>query len=366
MIIKLEKIISCSSEHPSYPASNLSCKPSPGPWKCAKPGEMLAEVVFELPEASCITGINIDNYRSCLVIITAATFQEPDKWVFILNHQFMTRDEAVNNKFKDKVQVFTKKELNPDTVDRKFDRVKVTCMQPANLKELFGLTSITLINSGNFKDDDNKRNGGSNFDDNNHEKNRLSDDEQASTSEVDRSNLTKDKNKCPICSKNSGELCKTCKKLSAPRDNSPLVKTKKTKTKESKPRVKKEFSKLLSDVRFSLSGYVNPQRDEIRKKALKMGAKYVSDPNTRENKCTHLICAFKNTPKYQQFRGRAKIVSKDFIEECFDHKKRYPWRRYALSSSDSRRAAESEEEVEASTSPARPANPYEQDTDSDD
>ncbi|KAH0553909.1 DNA repair protein XRCC1-like [Cotesia glomerata] len=366
MIIKLEKIISCSSEHPSYPASNLLCKPSPGPWKCAKSGEMLAEVVFELPEASCITGINIGNYRSCLVIITAATFQEPDKWVFILNHQFMTRDEAVNNKFKDKVLVFTKKELNPDTVDRKFDRVKVTCMQPANLKELFGLASITLINSGNIKDDDDdKRNGGSNFDDNNHEKNRLSgdeiDDEQASTSEVDRSNLTKDKNKCPICSRNPDELCKTCKKLSAPRDNSPLVKE--TKTRESKSRVKKEFSKLMRDVRFSLSGYVNPQRDEIRKKALKMGAKYVSDPNTRDNKCTHLICAFKNTPKYQQLRGHAKIVSKDFIEECFDHKKRYPWRRYALSSSD-RRAAESEEEVEASTS--RPANPYEQDTDSDD
>lgn len=318
MIIKLEKIVSCSSEHPSYPASNLLHKPSPGPWKCAKPGEMLATVVFELPESSCITGINIGNYRSCLVIITAATFQEPDNWVFILNHQFMTRDEAVNNKFRDRVQVFTKKELNPDTVERKFDRVKVTCMQPANLKELFGLASITLINSSNSDED--KRNGGSNFDDNNHKNKRLSDDEldEASTSQAERSNLTKDKNKCPICSRNSDELCKTCKKLSAPSDSSLIVK--KNKTRDS--RVKKEFSKLLSDVKFSLSGYVNPQRDEIRKKALKMGAKYVADPNTRDNKCTHLICAFKNTPKYQQLRGHAKIVSQDFIENCFGNKKR--------------------------------------------
>ncbi|XP_057328573.1 DNA repair protein XRCC1 [Microplitis mediator] len=493
MIIKLEKIISCSSEHPNYPASNLLHNPPPGPWKCAKPGEMLATVIFHLPEPTCIIGLDVGNYRSCVVVITASTSDEPDNWVPIVNHQFLTHDEAANNKFKDQVQLFTKKELNSDTMKIKFDRVKVTCMQSANLKELFGLSFITLRTEvevdmgidvfGRFKlktdDSENKsklsfkerymklfpdkqksykedlvdkikETGVNNFnkrqesddkkpkkrpllekleagksdevfgkkndsfsstsgnnynnDSSNNKNGRLCDvartpfgdiipaevkrtpkqtndkqktkidkvEPKASTSKPDESKnkLTNRINstdgdgdgKCSVCAKNSDVLCKTCKKLPAPnRDKSPPCKKPKV---AEVPKARKEFSKLLEDVTFSLSGYVNPQRDEIRRKAFKMGAKYVADPNTTTNRCTHLICAFKNTPKHQQLKGHAKIVSHIFIEECFDHKKRYPWRRYALSGSE-RKADESEEEIEGSTSPAPPPNPYEQETDSD-
>ncbi|CAD6227426.1 GSCOCG00001107001-RA-CDS [Cotesia congregata] len=488
MIIKLEKIISCSSEHPSYPASNLLHNPPPGPWKCAKPGERLSTVIFELPESSCIIGLDIGNYRSCVVIVDASTSQEPDNWVPLVNHQFMTHEEAANSKFKDQVQLFTKKELKAEAIKTKFDRVKVTCLQSANLRELFGLSFITLrteviLDTGidvfgrfklksedssesdsmlNFKErfmkllpdkqksykdsllekmketrlsNFNKRqeseekkprkrpllkkleagksdevfgkknnsesssgnsdnsNNSSMFSNVNHnyDNGRLTDVartpfgdvippevkktpkqvvdkkkvDRAFTSKVDGGKLVskdKAKDKCNVCSRSPDEFCKVCKKLPAPKtDKSPP--RKKAKVKEVRT-VKKEFSKLLVDVRFSLSGYVNPQRDEVRRKALKMGAKYVADPNTTDNKCTHLICAFKNTPKYQQLQGHAKIVSHVFIEECFDHKKRYPWRRYALSGKD-KKADESEEEIEGSTSPVRPPNPYEQETDSD-
>ena len=72
----------------------------------------------------------------------------------------------------------------------------------------------------------------------------------------------------------------------------PLLQTPKEKRKASKP-----FGKLMEGVRFVLSGYQNPQRSEIRDKALRMGATYRGD---WDSTCTHLVCAFMNTPKHNQ------------------------------------------------------------------
>ncbi|XP_003490802.1 DNA repair protein XRCC1 [Bombus impatiens] len=471
MIIKFTKVISCSSEHPSYPVSNLLQHRSHSSWRCAKPGEMLATVIFQLAESSCITGVDLGNYRSCVVVVTASTASEPDIWLPIVNHQFLTHDEAANGKFRDQVQIFTKKDLNPDTIKIKFDRVKVTCMQSANLKELFGLSFIELKTEvvldlgldifGRFKlknpeendiDDIKERymkmighkktdykaellakvkeTGMSNFskrqeedrepmkrpllqkleagkteevfgtrnkdsdsstsmNDIKHKNEKVTNDKPvvrtpfgdvvSSTSIKEKKNdiqkndnqkngtisrkrtlspeqsslkQNKRKQNCSQC-QDENKLCNNCGKLPKPK----TIITPKKPVKEPK----KSFSKLFEDVSFSLSGYVNPQRDEIRKKALQMGARYIADPNTTNKRCTHLICAFKNTPKYQQLKGHSKIVSHTFVEKCFSEKIRFPWRRYALDTKDSAEP-ESEEEILGSSSPF---NAFEEDTDSD-
>ncbi|XP_003699726.2 DNA repair protein XRCC1 [Megachile rotundata] len=488
MIIKLAKIISCSSEHASYPASNLLQHRSNSSWRCAKPGEMLATVIFQMAEPSCITGLDIGNYRSCVVVVTASMSTEPDNWVPIVNHQFLTHDEAANGKFRDQVQIFTKKELNPETIKMKFDRIKVTCMQSANLKELFGLSFIVFktevqVDLGldvfgrfklkqpeendskssvdNFKEKylkmvDNKKtdyrdsllakvketglnnfskrqeedrepmkrpllekleagkaeevfgtknkdstsnsssvNGskiknekvttdepvtrtpfgdivpspspkankkdtkkGSETPRRNSKKRSLSPEESSS-----KENVHKKKQNCPECQGESEDkVCKNCGKLPPPKPVArPERAAKKKAVEAQKP--KKLFSKLFEDVSFSLSGYVNPQRDDIRRKALQMGARYIADPNTTNKKCSHLICAFKNTPKYQQMKGHTKIVSHTFIEDCFNEKTRFPWRRYALDNKE-KNEPESEEEILGSSSPPR-SNVFEEDTDSD-
>ena len=104
------------------------------------------------------------------------------------------------------------------------------------------------------------------------------------------------------------------------------------------------FSKLFEGVKFVISGYQNPLRSEIRQKALDMGAKYSAD---WDNTCTHLVCAFVNTPKFNQVRKQsrnAKIVKSNWIEICYKDKIRYPWRRHCLDPSD-KNAEESEEEI---------------------
>merc|ERR1719309_608564 len=79
----------------------------------------------------------------------------------------------------------------------------------------------------------------------------------------------------------------------------------------------KKFGQLLDGVVFTISGLQNPLRGEIRGKGLEMGAKYKGD---WDKECTHLICAFANTPKFNQVRGKGKIVTKSWIEDC--HRKR--------------------------------------------
>lgn len=57
-----------------------------------------------------------------------------------------------------------------------------------------------------------------------------------------------------------------------------------------------------------------------------------------------LSCAFVNTPKFNQVKGKGKIVTKKWLEDCSRQRKRLPWRRYALDKAD-KKQDESEEEI---------------------
>lgn len=112
-------------------------------------------------------------------------------------------------------------------------------------------------------------------------------------------------------------------------------KAKKIKVSNTKP-----FYQLLEGVTLVISGIQNPDRANLRTKALELGAKYKPD---WDSSCTHLICAFVNTPKFNQVKGKGKIVKRSWIEDCYSQRKRLPWRRYALDRND--KGDESEEEV---------------------
>ncbi|XP_060530345.1 DNA repair protein XRCC1 [Cylas formicarius] len=133
--------------------------------------------------------------------------------------------------------------------------------------------------------------------------------------------------------KNSSDA-ETSKRRLQPRDDHPKSKKMK-KTRQTKP-----FAKLLDGVVLVISGIQNPDRANLRSMALSMGAKYKSD---WDNTCTHLVCAFANTPKFNQVKGKGKIVKRSWLEDSYNERKRLPWRRYALDKADA--GAESEEEI---------------------
>ena len=113
---------------------------------------------------------------------------------------------------------------------------------------------------------------------------------------------------------------------------------------ESKKFAKKPFDKLMEGVVFVLSGFQNPLRGDLRQMALELGAKYRGD---WDNSCTHLVCAFPNTPKFNQVKGKGKIVKKEWLEKCHRDRKRWPWRRFCLDPKD--QGNESEEEIHEDT-----------------
>nr|XP_029734884.1 LOW QUALITY PROTEIN: DNA repair protein XRCC1 [Aedes albopictus] len=116
-----------------------------------------------------------------------------------------------------------------------------------------------------------------------------------------------------------------------------------------KPATYKPFNKLLENVVLVISGIQNPDRANLRNQALAMGAKYKSD---WDSSCTHLICAFKNTPKYNQVHGKGKIVKKDWIERCHALRKRLSWRKFAMDSNDAEQTESEGEIIDISKKPS--------------
>ena len=75
------------------------------------------------------------------------------------------------------------------------------------------------------------------------------------------------------------------------------------------------FTWWQNGVVFALSGLVNPERANIRETALQMGAQYRPDWTSD---CTLLVCAFANTPKFNQVKNNnGTIVSKVFFCKRF-------------------------------------------------
>ncbi|ESN98732.1 hypothetical protein HELRODRAFT_188891 [Helobdella robusta] len=138
-------------------------------------------------------------------------------------------------------------------------------------------------------------------------------------------------------------------------DKSKCKKSRTNSWRTTKPKV--SFHRLMDDVRFVLSGFQNPLRSQLRDKALDMGAKYEADWSKN---CTHLICAFENTPKYNQVKGFGRIVSKEWIVDCFKEEVLLPWRMYRLgrapSPANSKSDADDEEDgdVTPTFTPATP------------
>ncbi|OQR76267.1 hypothetical protein BIW11_07887 [Tropilaelaps mercedesae] len=85
---------------------------------------------------------------------------------------------------------------------------------------------------------------------------------------------------------------------------------------------------LMRGVIFALSGFKNPYRSSLRSMAISMGAKYRPD---WDDTCTHLVCAFKNTPKYNEVRSKGgRIVTAAWIATSHLKQKLANWKNFRL------------------------------------
>lgn len=351
-----------------------------------------AVVVLQFEKASQIQSIDIGNEGSAFVEVlvgreTATT--DHDYKVILVASSFMTPLESRNGTNRNAVRMFGPDKLSSAVANEKWDRVKIVCTQPFNKTFDYGISFIKFHSTPSAEDQkkdegikkfgaftvkpetDDDITSGSLFAKKKTEPaekpsptgaaavraaSRLADDAISSPKVENKVkvNPSPSQNKRkhsedsdddekpsssgtpkPTLKKQSTSLSSTA---SSSKDTPPLKKTKSEPPKESPV---KAFGRLMEGVVFAMSGFQNPYRGELRQKAVDMGAVYKPDWGKG---CTHLICAFSNTPKYNQVRGKGIIVKKDWILQSHKQKKLLPWRNFRLGDAESPDEASTDDE----------------------
>ena len=443
--IKLERVVSASSEDPSQKAENLLQNSGGRKWRCENPGEQQVSAVIKLSAASRITSIDIGNNGSAFVEVQVGKEANQEFKVILVASSFLSPLESRNESNMTRVRMFSTEKLSADVAKEKWDQIKIVCTQPFNKHIKYGISFISLHTVGAEKDGDSSSatpstkklgafklkddeddttsgvgslfastRGGSIVEklkkekesvatalrseatlasmalqseeasrkrkalDNSREFYQLQKDNntpkkprrESSTSNGDKKLPRRDVLPGEQASQNGGgpsssrdtstPKAKDNKKSTTPAKKRPLdasvAKKSDDKPVKSKEKAKKTraFNKLMEDVVFCISGIQNPLRGDVRQKAIEMGARYKGD---WDGSCTHLICAFVNTPKFNQVKGKGKIVRKEWIEKSHENKKRFPWRRYCLDNGDKGDSSEDEVWDESLVPAAAAASP---------
>ncbi|XP_071842897.1 DNA repair protein XRCC1-like [Apostichopus japonicus] len=407
--IKIQHVVSCSSEDTLHKANNLLNPESFRKWKCANVGEKHASVILQLEKSTAIHSIDIGNESSAFVevLVGHSTSDKPEDYqVILVTSSFMNPMESKNSSNPNRVRIFGADKLCKPTLGKQWDRVKIVCTQPFNKHISYGLSFIKLHSPPSESDatsppsqktfgkfalkeetPSKKLAAGSFF----KERKKSREEpvplkgaaairaasyemETGSPGEASSRIREKEERKTPAKPSSSSSSSSTrresdikpkpsetkqAKKRKLSQDeteggaHSSKEQAKRKYVEEQKEPPKKKSDEIMKGVRFVLSGYQNPYRGELRDKAVRMGAKYEANWGPG---CTHLICAFSNTPKYQQVRGKGKIVSKEWILDSYKKKFLQPWKRYKLSKDgDSSTSEEEEDEEEDSEEDVRPS-----------
>ncbi|KAK6632973.1 hypothetical protein RUM43_012716 [Polyplax serrata] len=365
-------------------------------WLCEK-GVMKGAAILQLQRSAILTSVHIGNAHSAFVeVLVGLAADNTDKFESLVPMtSLMSPKDSMTGVNQNCTRLFNKSDFSQEAIGKAWDRIKVVCSQPFNKFVPFGLCFIRVqgerekweplpklgmklleekkddeIEIGSFfkkkrSSEAHKQNTGNESqktpnqpspsltEENSQESDKMT---QSTTNQSTGANDEKNKTnaKSPAAEKRKESLKEENKKKKQGGESRDKLK----KLKEKKKECRKPFGKLMEDVVFVISGFQNPLRGNIRSLALEMGAKYFPDWNDR---CTHLICACQNTPKFNQVKGKGKIVRKEWLEKCHADRKRYPWRRFALDKK-CMDAPESEQEIEEETETSQASSSWEEET----
>ena len=329
--LKIVSVISVSSEEASFPASNLLEPESYKKWKCQS-GTKQAIAILQFDKMHEVESVDIGNEGSAFIEILVGLSADSEKFeVLVPTCTFMSPADSKAWINCNAVKLFTKDKMNKLVSQKKWDRIKIVCHQHYNPTKQFGLSFIRVRSVSTDSAPELKKEGSlGQF--------KLSTDtspvlspgslffntkeKQAKAPEL--SVAAKAREACNSPEERPAKVPKLAEKEEVKIDSERKVKDEK---------VESDISQVLAGVVFALSGYKNPQRGEIRDKATKLGAKYETDWSTN---CTHLICAYENTPKYKQVvKSQAScIVKPAWIDECHKSKKRVSIKTYMMAKID--------------------------------
>ncbi|KAH9639798.1 hypothetical protein HF086_002943 [Spodoptera exigua] len=144
--VKIDYIVSFSSEDPEHPASNLlNLEVSKKKWLCAK-GQTSCSVVLQLPRAVKISSINIGAYHTALVEVLVGRSESTNEeyQVLVPSCVFLSREESRRGADPARVRSFCGAQLAQAARDLRWDRLRVVCSQPHNKHCQFGLSFVHI------------------------------------------------------------------------------------------------------------------------------------------------------------------------------------------------------------------------------
>ncbi|KAK3914887.1 DNA repair protein XRCC1 [Frankliniella fusca] len=409
--------VCCSSQDPAFPAVNLvmgASKPSDErkQWLCSAPDEKFAYVTLTYEKPFVISSLEIKNNGSAYVQVEGGSSSEPGNYkVLWKTLNLMTPTESRFGMETEGIYLFLPQDLATSDKDKMWDVLKITCSQPFNKFQKYGLSHVIARSALPVKEEipsspspcvgdlplpglkqepveDVRSNVEANkqLDKTLENQNQMSSEVSSSgcsetstslTSPVKQEDPSNDETyfSSPGRSEPSSSSVQQCdlQSPSVKREDpvpvtmadsqipqtdtaeevlltghsSPLkrrISETSSNSEGSSDEIQiikrpapnnityKPFNRLLEGVKIVISGFQNPHRAEIRTRALALGAQY--SPHWTEN-CTHLVCAFLYTPKYRQAAlDNALIVTREWVDQCFQQRKRLPWRRFALNPSE--------------------------------
>lgn len=402
--IEFSGIISHSSQTSQYPAENLVDYSKKQKWQVPA-GETSGYVELSFSEPSKIAAIDLGNAGAAFVDVEVGHQNAPKQWFSLLSTQkFMNALDARNGVGVKKVLLMVYDSFHKANRDQEWDKLRVNVQQPFVKGRPFGLNFIVcrkeipssrMVNQQNIirqrelnelkklkeekiaaqeKKKDSSEFDGNDFLDRSYDvidnrsikmpkdtskenkslKHSISHLKAASQTPSTSKHLKIASSLLPTASPASPTLKKiVAKSTSTPGTSQTPLKRKvvdpvKGRTPAKKPKVENtlssvEFKRIMEGIIIAISGYVNPERGNIRQAAIDMGAQFERDVTP---KVTHLICAVKNTPKYNQFLGRGKIMKKEWVFAQKQERTKIHWKKYSLAPVSEGSESEGEPEIE--------------------
>eukprot|EP00026_Physarum_polycephalum_P005182 Phypoly_transcript_05212.p1 GENE.Phypoly_transcript_05212~~Phypoly_transcript_05212.p1 ORF type:complete len:633 (+),score=107.00 Phypoly_transcript_05212:71-1969(+) len=371
------KVISVSSEDAEQKASNIAVQDLYATWQ-TEPGEEKASILLELPAETTLHTIEIVNAGSTNVEIYVTNSEnQQDEEILLPTAIMMTLGEVNSNTNTNRLRFFGPDKLTKGISDKAWKYIKIVCISFDTSRKPFGLARIRLFSSAPSDEYI-----ASSIADNRssmvsvpssqpttstyvpqkyasrsksfagpppdttiaHDTNNKKTPNHTNTAnKSNNNNRTNDTNNSPAKSAakrkrvimnddyddTEGDSAKDQNPRSLTSLHiSPHVKKSVPVANRSKSLVFTSFNKILSGVSFVVSGIANPERQELRDKAIEMGAQYYAD---WIESATHLICPFTNTPKFiLAQKAGGTIVTPAWILDCYKNKVRLPETEYLL------------------------------------
>ncbi|KAH1018965.1 hypothetical protein HUJ05_006635 [Dendroctonus ponderosae] len=325
--------IMCESQQINHVASNIISKDTTKKWKCKTAGEQSASVVLQLDQPYIINGIDIGNENSGYVEVLVSRASTPEDFkVLLVMSSFMSPLDARQTQNVNKVRMFKNQDLSIREATSLAQNGSPVPKE--KLSHKLQITPNPQSNKARHLTDDAGEETGTPKKGKERNRNELlySKDEEDKHEKIDKLIEKRDKERA--------ESKKREKEMAEKTKNTPA------KPKETKNNDKKKPHTPRKDVSTEKQAKVNEKRPESEKRD-SLKRKHDSPPAHKLKKLKQQPvgkpCAFANTPKFNQVRGIGKIVKKKWLDDCYNERKKLPWRRYALDKAD--KGPESEEEI---------------------